>query len=77
MQHSSGDYDLALMGYLKAGELGYELAQVNAAWMISKGYGTPYTTDQPLQGNYIAHLYLCKIRLCALSQDILMVLSRF
>ena len=54
LQYSSGDYDLALMGYLKAGELGYELAQVNAAWMISKGYGTPYTTDQPLPGNYIA-----------------------
>lgn len=41
------------MGYLKASELGYELAQVNSAWMISKGLGLPSSitnSDDTSQG---------------------------
>ncbi|KAK9842763.1 hypothetical protein WJX74_002011 [Apatococcus lobatus] len=34
-----GDFDKALLLYLKAAEMGMELGQANAAWMLSHGYG--------------------------------------
>ena len=36
-----GKADLALLGYLKASELGYEKAQANAAWILSQNQGIP------------------------------------
>ena len=36
-----GRADLALMGYLKASELGYQRAQANAAWILSQNRGIP------------------------------------
>lgn len=35
----NGKPDLALLGYLKASELGYEEAQANAAWILSQNQG--------------------------------------
>ena len=32
-----GDFDKALLLYLKAAEMGMELGQANAAWMLSHG----------------------------------------
>ncbi|GAB4822328.1 hypothetical protein N2152v2_009374 [Parachlorella kessleri] len=34
-----GEYEWALLGYLKAAEMGMELGQSNAAWMLAEGYG--------------------------------------
>ena len=34
-----GEYEWALLGYLKAVEMGMELGQSNAAWMLAEGYG--------------------------------------
>lgn len=31
-----GDFDSALLAYLRAAEMGYELGQSNAAWMLSR-----------------------------------------
>ena len=36
-----GRTDLALMGYLKASELGYQRAQANAAWILNQNQGIP------------------------------------
>ena len=36
---ASGEYEWALLNYLKAAEWGSELGQSNAAWMLSEGYG--------------------------------------
>jgi TPR repeat protein len=36
---NSGDYEWALLNYMKAGEWGSELGQSNAAWMLTEGYG--------------------------------------
>lgn len=36
---AAGDYDWALLNYLKAAEWGSELGQSNAAWMLVEGYG--------------------------------------
>jgi TPR repeat protein len=36
---AAGDYEWALLNYLKAAEWGSELGQSNAAWMLSEGYG--------------------------------------
>lgn len=41
MQYMRGRYDLALLGYLKASELGYERAQANVAYMLSHNEGLP------------------------------------
>ncbi len=41
MQFAEGRHDWALLGYLKASEAGFELAQANAAWMLSHDYGIP------------------------------------
>lgn len=41
MQYARGRHDLALLGYLKASELGFEAAQVNVAWMLSQNQGIP------------------------------------
>ena len=49
MQIAEGRYDWALLGYLKASEAGYELAQANAAWMLGQGYGLP--VDQSASGH--------------------------
>jgi hypothetical protein len=35
----AGEYEWALLNYLKAAEMGAELGQSNAAWMLSEGYG--------------------------------------
>ena len=35
----AGDYEWALLNYLKAAEMGQELGQSNAAWMLTEGYG--------------------------------------
>ena len=48
-QFAEGRYDWALLGYLKASEAGYELAQANAAWMLGQGYGLP--VDQSASGH--------------------------
>ena len=40
-QFMEGRADLALMGYLKASELGYQRAQANAAWILSQNKGIP------------------------------------
>lgn len=32
---ADGDYDAALLAYLRAAEMGYELGQSNAAWLIT------------------------------------------
>lgn len=32
---ADGDYDASLLAYLRAGEMGYELGQSNAAWLIT------------------------------------------
>lgn len=34
----AGEYEWALANYLKAAEMGMELGQSNAAWMLSEGY---------------------------------------
>jgi SEL1 protein len=34
-----GDHELALLRYLRASELGLEVAQSNAAWMLERGLG--------------------------------------
>ena len=47
---NKGDHERALLGYLRGSELGYEIAQLNAAWMISKGYGLPASAVQQLEG---------------------------
>ena len=36
---SQGDYEWALLNFLKAAEWGSELGQSNAAWMLLEGYG--------------------------------------
>jgi SEL1 protein len=36
---AAGDYEWALLNYMKAAEWGSELGQSNAAWMLSEGYG--------------------------------------
>ena len=36
---AQGDYDWALLNYLKAAEWGSEIGQSNAAWMLTEGYG--------------------------------------
>jgi hypothetical protein len=41
VQYARGRHDLALLGYLKASELGYEVAQVNVAWLLSQNQGIP------------------------------------
>lgn len=41
VQFAEGRHDWALLGYLKASEAGYELAQANAAWMLSHDFGIP------------------------------------
>ena len=38
-QFAEGNHDQALLGYLKLSEIGYELAQTNAAWMLSRDHG--------------------------------------
>lgn len=35
----NGEYDWSLYNYLKAADIGVELAQANAAWMLKEGYG--------------------------------------
>ncbi|KAL4449404.1 hypothetical protein ABPG77_007048 [Micractinium sp. CCAP 211/92] len=35
----AGDYEWALLNYLKAAEMGVEAGQSNAAWMLTEGYG--------------------------------------
>lgn len=35
----AGDYEWALLNFLKAAEMGVELGQSNAAWMLTEGYG--------------------------------------
>lgn len=32
---ADGDYDGSLLAYLRAAEMGYELGQSNAAWLIT------------------------------------------
>ena len=32
---ADGDYDGSLLAYLRAAEMGYELGQTNAAWLIT------------------------------------------
>eukprot|EP00887_Chlorella_sp_A99_P003160 scaffold9.g3160.t1 len=36
---AAGDHEWALLNYLKAAELGQELGQSNAAWMLTEGHG--------------------------------------
>ena len=36
---AAGDYEWALLNYMKAAEWGSELGQSNAAWMLTEGYG--------------------------------------
>jgi SEL1 protein len=36
---AAGEYESALLRYLRGAELGLELAQSNAAWMLAEGYG--------------------------------------
>lgn len=36
---AAGDYEWALLNYMKSAEWGSELGQSNAAWMLSEGYG--------------------------------------
>jgi len=36
---AAGDYEWALLNYMKAADWGSELGQSNAAWMLSEGYG--------------------------------------
>lgn len=38
-QYRSGDYEGAVVAYLKAAEMGMEVGQSNAAWMLTRGYG--------------------------------------
>lgn len=40
----TGDYDGALLEYLRAAEMGFELGQSNAAWMLSRGYSAASLT---------------------------------
>lgn len=39
MQYRAGDYEGAAVAYLKAAEMGLEVGQSNAAWMLARGYG--------------------------------------
>ena len=39
VQYRSGDYEGAVVAYLKAAEMGLEVGQSNAAWMLARGYG--------------------------------------
>ena len=39
MQYRMGDYEEAVVAYIRAAEMGMEIGQSNAAWMLSRGYG--------------------------------------
>ena len=39
MQYRMGDYEEAVVAYIRAAEIGVEIGQSNAAWMLSRGYG--------------------------------------
>ena len=39
MQYRMGDYEEAVVAYLRAADIGMEIGQSNAAWMLSRGYG--------------------------------------
>jgi len=49
---AAGDYEWALLNFLKASEWGSELGQSNAAWMLQEGYGY----DGPLAGEVAVRL---------------------
>lgn len=57
LQYTKGRSDLALMGYLRASELGYEKAQANVAWLLSHNEGIPSgqsATNFVQQGHFLS-----------------------
>ncbi|CAL8462358.1 g1891 [Coccomyxa elongata] len=46
--YRSGDYEGAVVAYLKAAEMGLEVGQSNAAWMLARGYGAAGPTASAL-----------------------------
>ena len=38
-QYRMGDYEEAAVAYIRAAEMGMEIGQSNAAWMLSRGFG--------------------------------------
>jgi SEL1 protein len=38
-QYTAGNYEEAVLAYLRGAEMGLEVAQSNAAWMLSRAYG--------------------------------------
>ncbi len=43
-----GRYGLALLSYLRAADLGMEVAQSNAAWMLERGYAPGKVAPWPV-----------------------------
>ena len=39
VQYRMGDYEEAVVAYLRAADIGMEIGQSNAAWMLSRGHG--------------------------------------
>ena len=39
VQYRTGNYEEAVVAYIRAAEMGMEVGQSNAAWMLSRGYG--------------------------------------
>eukprot|EP00898_Chlorokybus_atmophyticus_P009041 jgi/Chlat1/9138/Chrsp97S08391 len=48
-RYMDGDGEAALLLYLRAAELGYEVAQSNAAWLLERGYGRDLGADSNLR----------------------------
>ncbi|EIE24098.1 HCP-like protein [Coccomyxa subellipsoidea C-169] len=46
--YRTGDYEGAVVAYLKAAEMGLEVGQSNAAWMLSRGFGAAGPTASAL-----------------------------
>lgn len=39
VQYRMGHYEEAVVAYIRAAEMGMEVGQSNAAWMLSRGHG--------------------------------------
>ena len=39
MQYTAGEYEEAVLAYLRGAEMGLEVAQSNGAWMLARAYG--------------------------------------
>lgn len=48
LQYRMGDYEEAAVAYIQAAEIGMEIGQSNAAWMLSRGYGAQGTAAATL-----------------------------